>query len=440
MYSLQYFIMMGNIEGADWMSVTLAKGVHLHVVPTEKYKTVRILIRFNTLLDRQTITKRTLLSSLLETNSLHYPDQVKLSEALAELYGASFGLNVNKKGNHHWLNVSMNLVNDKYLETGQVMAGAVDFINEILFHPNIAAGVFNQETFEREKENLASYLESINEDKQTYASLALQSLYFNQSGDQKIPSFGTIEDLETETAESIAKYYQTMITEDKVDIFVIGDVEAEKMAALFKQLPFVDREEGTGAVFYEQPARNVIEERSEQEPLAQSKLNLGYHTDIYYEDDQYFALQVFNGIFGGFPHSKLFMNVREKENLAYYASSSIDTFRGYLTVQTGIDGKNRNQVLRLVSKELDNIRSGNITELEIQQTKAMLKNQYLLALDNSGSILEKEYLHVLMPKNYKTADEWIHKMEAVTLEEVQQVAKGIQLQAIFFLEGEKIDE
>ena len=38
--------------------------------------------------------------------------------------------------------------------------------------------------------------------------------------------------------------------------------------------------------------------------------------------------------FWRFPHSKLFMNVREKEHLAYYASSSIDTFRGFMTVQT----------------------------------------------------------------------------------------------------------
>lgn len=44
-----------------------------------------------------------------------------------------------------------------------------------------------------------------------------------------------------------------------------------------------------------------------------------------------------------------------------------------MTVQTGIDGKNRNQVLRLISTELENIRLGKISELEIEQTKAMLK-------------------------------------------------------------------
>ncbi|OJG92393.1 peptidase M16 inactive domain-containing protein [Enterococcus silesiacus] len=427
-------------RGADKMPIALAQGVNLHVVPTEKYKTVRILVRFNTRLDKETITKRTLLSSLMETNSLNYPDQVKLSGKLAELYGASFGINVNKKGNLHWLNLSLNLVNDKYLENSHVLVDAVAFLKEILFYPNIIDGQFEAETFQREKENLKAYYESISEDKQVYSSLALQNLYFSQSEDQKIPSFGTIEDLEKETAASIAAYHQQMIQEDQVDIFVLGDVDEAEMKALFSKLPFYDRAAGIADIFYAQPSRNVIEERSEQEQLAQSKLNLGYHTDVYYGDENYFALQIFNGVFGGYPHSKLFMNVREKENLAYYASSSIDTFRGLLSVQTGIDGKNRNQVLHLIAAELENIRQGNVTDLEIEQTKAMLKNQYLLSLDNAGAVLENEYLNDLIPHLRLKDDEWIRRMEAVTLADVQRVAKLVQLQAIFFLEGEKVDE
>lgn len=421
------------------MAIKLARGVDLHVIPTEKYKTIRILVRFDTRLNKENSTKRTLLSSLLETNSLHYPDQVKLSEQLAKMYGASFGINVTKKGNHHWLNVSLSIVNDKYLTDSHVLKEAVDFIKEIIFSPNIIEGRFEPTTFEREKENLKAYYESISEDKQTYAALALQQLYFNQSENQKIPSFGTAEALADETAESIAAYYHKMLAEDQIDILVLGDVNEFDVGKLFEELPFSDREIGRSDMFYHQPIRNVIEERSEQEPLAQSKLNLAYNTSIYYGDKTYFALQVFNGIFGGFPHSKLFMNVREKENLAYYASSSIDTFRGMMTVQTGIDGKNRNRVLRLVSTELENIRNGRISEMEIIQTKAMLKNQYLLSLDNAGAVLENEYLKELLPHLRLTAEEWIVRMEAVTIKDIQKVAESIALQAIFFLEGEKTD-
>jgi predicted Zn-dependent peptidase len=422
------------------MTIKIADGVNLHVVSTEKYKTIRILVRFNTQLNHETSTKRTLLASLLETNSLHYPNQVKLSERLAELYGASFGIDVAKKGNQHWVNLSMQIVNDNYLQDSRVLPDAVDFIKEILFYPNLQGAAFEAQTFTREKENLKAYLESISEDKQSYASLALQSLYFTKSEAQKTPSFGTLALLEPETPESLAAYYQQMITEDQVDIFVLGDVSQEQVAPLFEALPFTDRSVKSEEVFYHQPVRNVIEERSEQEKLAQSKLNLAYNTDIYHGDSNYFALLVFNGIFGGFPHSKLFMNVREKEHLAYYASSSIDTFRGLMTVQTGIDGQNRNKVLHLVAQELENIREGVISELELEQTKAMLQNQYLLSLDSPAALLEKQYMATLLPNTVQSSEEWLAKLNAVTSADIQNVAQQIQLQAIFFLEGESIDE
>ena len=135
----------------------------------------------------------------------------------------------------------MNIVNDHYLQDSQVLAEAVDFLKEIIFAPNIQAGQFEAETFQREKENLKAYLESIVEDKQTYASLALQSVYFNQSEDQKIPSFGTVAALAEETAASLAAYYQKMLAEDQVDIFVLGDVNEAELVPLFKQLPCTPR-------------------------------------------------------------------------------------------------------------------------------------------------------------------------------------------------------
>ena len=149
---------------------------------------------------------------------------------------------------------------------------------------------------------------------------------------------------------------------------------------------------------------------------------------------------VFNGLFGGFPHSKLFMNVREKESLAYYASSSVDTFRGFMSVQTGIDGKNRNQVLRLIHEQLESLRNGEVTELELAQTKAMLRNQYLLSLDAPQATIETAYLDNWLPETQLTDDEWLSRMENVTIHDIQNVAQKIELQAIFFLDGGMTNE
>lgn len=422
------------------MVYQLAEGVNLHVLPTKQYKTIRIFIRFTARLQQEVITKRSLLSSMLETNSLNYPDQTKLSAKLAELYGASFGLSVRKKGNLHWLNVGISFVNGEYVNDPNLFSQAVDFLKEVLFYPNIKNQQFDQLTFDLEKNNLRLYLESLKEDKQTFASYALQELYFENSPEQKIPSLGVVEEIDKITARSLAAYYQEMMANDQIDIFVVGDVDPDKAAEAVGQLPFEPRETAHPELFYTQPQVNIVKERQVREPIVQAKLNLAYQTNVYYDEPERFALMVFNGLFGGFPHSKLFMNVREKESLAYYASSSVDTFRGFMSVQAGIDEKNRNQVLRLIHEQLESLRNGEITDLELAQTKAMLRNQYLLSLDSPQAAIEASFLDSWLPETKLSDEEWLKRMESVTIKEIQQVAEQIELQAIFFLAGGNANE
>ncbi|EOX2715420.1 M16 family metallopeptidase [Enterococcus faecium] len=422
------------------MVYQLAEGVNLHVLPTKQYKTIRIFIRFTARLQQEVITKRSLLSSMLETNSLNYRDQTKLSAKLAELYGASFGLSVRKKGNLHWLNAGISFVNGEYVNDPNLFSQAVDFLKEVLFYPNIKNQQFDQLTFDLEKNNLRLYLESLKEDKQTFASYALQELYFENSPEQKIPSLGVVEELDKITARSLAAYYQEMMANDQIDIFVVGDVDPDKAAEAVGQLPFEPRETAHPELFYTQPQVNIVKERQVREPIVQAKLNLAYQTNVYYDEPERFALMVFNGLFGGFPHSKLFMNVREKESLAYYASSSVDTFRGFMSVQTGIDEKNRNQVLRLIHEQLESLRNGEITDLELAQTKAMLRNQYLLSLDSPQAAIEASFLDSWLPETKLSDEEWLKRMESVTIKEIQQVAEQIELQAIFFLAGGNANE
>lgn len=422
------------------MVYQLAEGVNLHVLPTKQYKTIRIFIRFTARLQQEVITKRSLLSSMLETNSLNYPDQTKLSAKLAELYGASFGLSVRKKGNLHWLNAGISFVNGEYVNDPNLFSQAVDFLKEVLFYPNIKNQQFDQLTFDLEKNNLRLYLESLKEDKQTFASYALQELYFENSPEQKIPSLGVVEEIDKITARSLAAYYQEMMANDQIDIFVVGDVDPDKAAEAVGQLPFEPRETAHPELFYTQPQVNIVKERQVREPIVQAKLNLAYQTNVYYDEPERFALMVFNGLFGGFPHSKLFMNVREKESLAYYASSSVDTFRGFMSVQTGIDEKNRNQVLRLIHEQLESLRNGEITDLELAQTKAMLRNQYLLSLDSPQAAIEASFLDSWLPETKLSDEEWLKRMESITIKEIQQVAEQIELQAIFFLAGGNANE
>ncbi|MGY3766706.1 EF-P 5-aminopentanol modification-associated protein YfmF [Vagococcus vulneris] len=420
------------------MTHQLNKHVNLHIIPNEKYKTVRILIRFATNLTPQKSSQRSLLASLMETNSKNYPSQIELSKQLSDLYGAGFGIGVSRKGNEHYLTVGLNLINDRFAPSGlPVLESAVSFLKEIIFQPNISDNHFEEKTFSREQANLIEYIESIFDDKQTYSALQLQQLFFNHSPEQQTPSFGDIKFIQNETPHSLADYYHSMINNDHVDILVIGNVDDGYVKKCFTDFGFTDRTDSDNDLnlLYKQPFINVIQQQTEVLPVVQSKLNLAYHSDIYYFDNLYFPLLVFNGLFGGFPHSKLFMNVREKHSLAYYASSSIDTFRGFITVQTGIDADNRKQVLRLINEQLKELATGTVTEEELEQTKSLLSNQYLLSLDSQHALLEQAYLGLSIPKANLSQKEWLAQLNRVTVKDIQKVAKKIKLQAVYFMEG-----
>lgn len=416
------------------MSVELGRGINLEVIPTKKYKTTRILIRFSARHSEKTAAARTLLTSLLETNSLNYPTQNELSTRLAELYGAGFGVSVAKKGNIHQVNVGMSIVNGSYVGEEDLFAQAVAFLQEILFAPNVKEGAFDEKTFTTEKENLIAYLKSMKEDKQTFASLRLQELFFQNSADQKVPSFGTVATTEGLTAEELVAVYQKMMTEDHIDIFVIGDVEAKPVSEILAHLPFEKGERVKPEIFFAQNHSNIINEQVEYDQVVQAKLNLAYQMDTYYGDADRFALLVFNGLFGGFPHSKLFMNVREKESLAYYASSSFDSFRGMLKVQTGIDQEKREAVLRLINEQLESLRKGEVSTEELAQTKAMLKNQFLLSLDNPQALIENAYLDLWLPQTKTSEEAFLKGVDAVTIDAVKKMALSVELKAIYCLE------
>lgn len=414
----------------------LQSGITLQIIPTKKYKTTRLFIRFTSRHTADEATKRTLLTSLLETNSKQYPTQTVLSKKLAELYGASFGINVAKKGNLHQVNVGLTLVNGKYIADESLLLEGIDFLETILFEPNTTQESFDEATFLLEKENLLAYLESISEDKQTYASLKLQELYFSEDAEQKVPSFGDAKRLATLTAAQLYQTHQEMLQNDHIDIFVVGDVDSDSVRQRFAEWKFPATKRVHPELYVDVVQNNIIKENILREPVTQTKLNLGYRSGVYYESEQRMALTVFNGLFGGFPHSKLFTNVREKASLAYYASSSIDTFRGMVTVQTGIDSQNRERVMKLIHEQLLAIQQGDISEKELMQTKEMLKNQYLLSQDYVQALIEQQYLTTWLPHTKRTEEQVIKEIMAVTKKDVQKIAKNLELHAVFCLEGD----
>lgn len=198
--------------------------------------------------------------------------------------------------------MDLDIVDETYLNETGLFEKATEFLKSILFYPNVYDGAFHKETFQRELENLKDEYEAVYEDKQEFAGIETSRLYFDTL-EQQIPSWGRLEDLTGLSQRDLYAVYQDMILNDKIDIVVLGDLEEERVKKAFVDFNFKARTVNNESLFYSINEVKDVTRKKEIQPITQAKLNLAYKTTIYYHQDYYYAGQVFNGLFGGFPHS-----------------------------------------------------------------------------------------------------------------------------------------
>lgn len=186
---------------------------------------------------------------------------------------------------------------------------------------------------------------------------------------------------------------------------------------------------------YHQEFSNVLKESLERKDTHQSIVELGYHFSAQYGDKTHIPLIVLNGLLGGFAHSKLFVNVREKEGLAYTISSSIDIFSGIMRIYAGIDRKNRTKTVSLIYRQIADLKKGHFTDEALNQTKKMLRNTMLLSLDRQNTLIEQAYMASVLQKTFMPIAVWLNALEAVSREDIIVAATQLRLQAIYFMEG-----
>jgi len=231
-----------------------------------------------------------------------------------------------------------------------------------------------------------------------------------------------------------------MLNHDAISISIVGDVEHEALKSMFVQkfeLPKSSTESKVEAIDSEEKLITHVERVSETQSIAQAKLNIGYRTHTRINDEAYFALMVFNGIFGAFAHSKLFMNVREKHSLCYYCTSRVDSFKGLMYVYSGLDFKNCEMAEKIIDEQLKDIMTGNFTDKEMDLAKKSIINAKLESLDSAlGMITEQEVNDIL---GYElSATRYAQKINAVTKEEVQKIAKRMIKDTVFTLTKEGV--
>ena len=412
----------------------IIKGVHLHFIQSEKFKTNKIKVRFSAPMSEKTIAGRVLTASMLETSNALYPTSQAFREKLANLYGANYSTSLSRRGLVHYLDINLSFVRDQFLSRKNVLADEMlDFLKASFFFPLSNGQAFDTKTFEIEKRNVLTDLEAEIENHFYHAHRELNNLFYDLP-EMRIPRVATIERVEKETAETSFAAFQQMLNQDQIDFFFIGDFNEIAVREKIQEFQFSEREQPL-QLRYQQNYSNITKEKLEQRDVHQSIVELAYHFSSQYGDRGQLPLIVLNGLLGGFAHSKLFVNVREKESLAYTISSSFDIFSGLMRIYAGINRANRTKTIALINRQILDLKRGHFTDEELEQTKNMLKNSILLAQDRQNTLIERAYMSSVLGKKFLSLEAWLKALENVSKADLIEAAQQLKLQAIYFMEG-----
>ena len=406
---------------------------NLHMIKTDKFKTVTMRVVFESPINKNEITIRNMLTDILLMSTKNYKNKRDLVIKAEDLYAADIYNNTSRLGNYFVTNFNLQILNDRYTEDGN-MEEAIKFISEVIFNPDIENGRFNEDKFNVVKHNASVALNSIKEDSVGYSIIRLNEAY-SKNSPISYRMIGYLEDLDRINSRNLYDYYLNMIDKDFVDIFVVGDFDDKKMLTIIKKF-FKFRKVKKKVVPYEldyKRCRRKMLIAKEKNDNSQSKLGIACPLSKMSDYEKNYVLSIANIILGGGIDSKLFKQIREKYSLCYSIYSYFSRVDNLLTITAGIDKYNFEKTLDLTSKILMSLKKGKFSDKDINLAK-----QYYLSsieeIEESEMRIINEYLleELLGIDNYSDR---VKNIEKVKKNDLIKVFKKINMDTVFLLEG-----
>ena len=417
----------------NYVEKEIKKGIKLHEIQTEKFKTNLIALFLSMPISRENVTKNSLLLSVLRRGSKNMPTQVQISQEMEEMYGAEFDCGIDKTGDNHILKFYIETINDNYIPQSDenMLKKSIEKLLEIAFNPLIENGTFKEEYVKQEKANIQRIIEGKPDNKARYAfDRCIEEMYKDKPFG--LYRFGYVEDLKNINEVNLYERYKQLIEQCKIDIFVSGNVN-EEVENIIKENQNIRNLEEREPSYNKESEKNTVKqgEKIEKMDVMQGKLVVGLDVNSQNEDEKY-NVMIYNTILGGSANSKIFQNVREKANLAYEAGSRYFKYKDNIFVICGIEISNYEKALNLIKKQLEDMKNGDFTEEEVENAKKAIISS-IKTIDDEQDTSITYYFGQEMSGNQKSVEEYIERIGKVTKENVIQVANKVELNTIYFL-------
>jgi len=412
--------------------------VFLTHLQTDKFKTNTLSVTLLTQLDRDTAAKNAVLPRVLLRGTEKHPDMACLAQELDELYGTQLEQIVIKKGEIQCIELYANFVDDKMLPEGEeILEKVTDLLSEILLRPAKKAGKLQEDYVNSEKEKLIDEIEGRINNKIVYALGRLSELMCDGEAFATF-RLGTEAEAETIEAAGLTSHYQTLLETAPIEIIYSGRASIEQVTKAlqkaFKDLPRGEIDLDLGTDVRMNSVAETAREFSEEMEVAQGQLSMGFRLGECMENPNYAALELFNYLYGGSVTSKLFLNVRERLSLCYFASSIIEKHKGLLFVISGIEFAKYEEAKAEILAQLEAVKTGDITDEELLWAKRAMATDLAMMKDDQNT-LQDFYLSQTILGEEDSIEEIIAKVERVEKADLVEIANSLELDTVYFLKG-----
>ncbi|WAM31125.1 EF-P 5-aminopentanol modification-associated protein YfmF [Caldicellulosiruptor naganoensis] len=396
----------------------------------DRFKINRVVVAFIDRLEKEKNTLNALFPMVLIRGNNKYKNMKEINRFLDNMYGASLSIDVDKKGDLQIVTFGLSFLNDRFAGE-QLFEKSLHFLHDIIYGPIEYGGGFEEEVIDQEKNNLRQEIESRINDKVQYAiDRCMEIMFEGQS--YALYEKGNVEDLAYITKDRLFSQYKEVVEKKPMYVMIYGDYNEEY--AISKALEvFGQRErEDIKNDFSINIPFNGTKYVTEKMEVNQGKISLGIRTNVDTTTSDYYKLLMLNGILGASPKSKLFENVREKASLCYYAFSRVDRFKSVMVISSGIEIENYEKALNLILQQIEDIKNGNITDIEYESAVNYYKTALMAIYDNPRDLLGF-YLNQALVGEMLEPKDVFERLKNVKISDVKEIANRFELDTVYFL-------
>lgn len=415
--------------------IRIADNIRLSHIQTNKFKTGVLTLTLTLPLSKENLALGQILPAVLRRGTERFSDMASIHRRLDELYAATVEIRCHRLGSNLLLSFSSEILDPAYIPDGEdVLNGVMDVIAQMLLHPKLEGNAFPQKDVSQEIRFACDSLHAEINNTRSYAMIRLSELMHRE--DACHPTLAQLEEgIRAIDGVSLYRFYRSVLTASPLEVFYVGSATPETLAD--RLLSNFRSWEGAASHTLRLPVAEQSAgflSKTEQMPVSQGKLSMGFRTGVCSSDEGCAAMIVLNELLGGSPASKLFMQVREGMSLCYYCSSAYHKHSGILTVSAGIDPKNRDLTEKAILDQLNALKEGRISEAEWHAAKTSLENIYRQMYDNPFE-LQVFYGNRILFSMDETVESSRQRIARVTREEVVALAQQIVYDTVFFIEG-----